>query len=1053
MNNYPYHLGGCLPINAQSYVKRQADEDIYEGIKAGNFCYVLNSRQMGKSSLRVRTIQKLRAEGVFSVNIDMTEIGTFEISPSEWYAGIIDSIVGSLKLNYIFNIDDWWETYNKLSHVKKFSKFIEDFLLNKVTEKIVIFVDEVDSILSLPFSVDDFFAVIRDFYNRRAEQPKYERITFVMMGVATPSDLILDKRRTPFNIGKAIELTGFKINEVQPLTIGLTGKVNNYKAVMSAVLDWTAGQPFLTQKVCQLILELAVDNYKNCSEADFVENIVRQKIIENWQLYDQPEHLKTISDRLLVNEQTANRLLGLYQQILNRGEIDTDGSAEQSQLQLSGLVVKRGNKLTVYNRIYQEVFNLEWVEKELGKLRPYSEAITAWFASGCEDESRLLRGKALQDAQIWVTNKSLSDKDYKFLAASQKNEFKEEKQRSQLEINKVLRQRLRIAIFSSIAMTTLTIFTGIFLIKSLISERKIQLNLLSISSEALFESDRSLDALIAEIKAGKILKKSLGVGADTKMRVIMALHQGIYLSKERNRLDGHEKTVINVTFNSAGNLIASASDDNTAKLWNTQGKLLQTFVGHDAEVRSISFHPHKALLASASHDRTIKLWSLDGKLLQTFVGHQDKVRDVSWSKDGKILASASADSRVILWSENGQLLRTLRGHRGWVESVSFSPDGQILASGGTDKTIKLWHPETGELLQTLNNDGSVKSLNFSSDGQLLASTSGKAIALWSRQGKKFELLKKIAEENNDGLIQSISFSPDSQTIASASYDNTVKLWSLDGELLKVFGGHNSPVYGVSFSPTENILASTGADETVILWNLQNRLKTLVGHNSLIYKIEFSKDGKKLYSASQDGTIKIWQTKNGKLSATIKGKLPKSSVWSSDGKMKAVADYNKVKILSDEGKLLLTLERHSAGIRDIRFSPDNRKIATASYDGTVKIWLTNGKLLHTLIHTGQVNSIDFSPDSQILVSGSTDGILRVWHFNGTLLKSLDTHQANVLSVRFSPDGQILASAASDGKIILWNLNLDNLLEQACQQVYDYLQTNPNVSQSDRLICEI
>ncbi|NES04172.1 MAG: hypothetical protein F6K22_15815 [Okeania sp. SIO2F4] len=338
MNNYPYHLGGCLPINAHGYVKRQADKDIYEGIKAGDFCYVLNSRQMGKSSLRVRTIQRLQAEGIFCATIDLTEIGTFEITSSEWYAGIIDSIVGSLQLNYIFNIDDWCEAYSQLSHIKKFSKFIGDFLLNKVAEKIIIFVDEVDSILSLPFSVDDFFAVIRDFYNRRAEEAKYERITFVMMGVATPSDLIRDKRRTPFNIGRAIELTGFKIDEVQPLTLGLIGKVNDYEAVMSAVLDWRGGQPFLTQKVCQLILELAVDHSQNYSEAAFVENLVRQKIIENWQLYDQSEHLKTISDRLIFNEQTTNRLLGLYQQILNKGEIDTDGSAEQSQLRLSGLV-------------------------------------------------------------------------------------------------------------------------------------------------------------------------------------------------------------------------------------------------------------------------------------------------------------------------------------------------------------------------------------------------------------------------------------------------------------------------------------------------------------------------------------------------------------------------------------------------------------------------------------------------------------------------------------------------------------------------------------------
>ncbi len=407
-----YIFSGSLPEDATTYVTREADTQLYEGLKAGKYCYVLNSRQTGKSSLRVRTMRRLREEGFSCVAINLALGGIQNVTPQKWYADMLDTLIEHLALDV--DLEEWWFEHKSLSSLKRFGKLIEEVLLVEVRENIVIFIDEIDSVLSLKFPTDDFFAFIRACYNQRADNPEYKRLSFCLLGVASPSELIADKKRTPFNIGQAIFLKGFQWQEVEPLKRGLQGKVGDPTAMMKEILEWTGGQPFLTQKLCQFVVEES-----DREEPRSVEEIVKARIIANWESQDEPEHLKTIRDRLLSrDQQRVGYLLELYQQIRQQREISLNDSLEQSELQLSGLVVKRQGKLLVTNPIYREVFNQKWIDEQLASLRPYSENFRAWLASECKDKSRLFVGKALSEAEEWGKNKNLSYQDREFLAAS-----------------------------------------------------------------------------------------------------------------------------------------------------------------------------------------------------------------------------------------------------------------------------------------------------------------------------------------------------------------------------------------------------------------------------------------------------------------------------------------------------------------------------------------------------------------------------------------------------------------------------------------------------------
>ena len=231
MNDYRYQVGGSLAVDALSYVARSADRQLYDRLLEGDYCYIFTSRQMGKSSLLVQTFYRLKQKGCRCAIVDLTSIGSEQITPLQWYKGLVAQIYTELGLKDILKFKNWWKEQEDFSYLQRLSRFIEELLtVHFPKEEIFIFIDEIDTVLSLDFTVDDLFALIRYCHERRTIDPNYRRITFALSGVAAPSDLIRDRQRTPFNIGRAIALDNFQIDEVRVPAVKRRGLPNRWSS-------------------------------------------------------------------------------------------------------------------------------------------------------------------------------------------------------------------------------------------------------------------------------------------------------------------------------------------------------------------------------------------------------------------------------------------------------------------------------------------------------------------------------------------------------------------------------------------------------------------------------------------------------------------------------------------------------------------------------------------------------------------------------------------------------------------------------------------------------
>jgi WD40 repeat protein len=807
----PYQVGGSLQEASSTYVPRQADRDLYLGLKSGLFCYVLNSRQMGKSSLRVRTMSRLRSDGYRCIAFEMRELCLQGVTADEFYGGFVSHLANALNLT--IDLSAWWTQHELFHPFLRLNQFVEEVLLRQVEETIVIFIDEVDTILTLEFK-DDFFAFLRSCYNKRSDKPEFQRLNFALFGVATPIDLIDDQSVTPWNIeSRSIELTGFTLEEAQPLEIGFIQWADRPTAVMAAILDWTGGQPFLTQWVCQMLyqtLNITGQSIALGLEVQTVETIVRQQIIESWMTQDRQQHFQTIRDRILNHSTFTVWALGLYQQLLNQGEMTIADGPELMQFRLSGLVYKRQNKVFIYNRIYRSIFDQTWTKQVLRQIRPYGAELSAWEA-GQRQSQYLLTTEPLQAALDWAEGLSLSQVDYQYLSASQAQQLQfaqvkthqaaEQEAQAIQRLTQVQHQTKKWTIIGfgilMIALgSTIAVYLSFRHSNQLLQDRS-ELQALEQAAARLLQSRSDatqIPDLLTAIQSATKLKQIMQtqrIAQPPTYAPIFALQEVLGRTQQHNSWNINEGTS-NIDFSADGKTIVTGDFDGTLTLWNLQGQILKSLrpqvssKNQSDPILHVDFHPSQNQVVALSLDNQVSIVeTIAGKVIHQFsppTPKREKLRRIVYSNDGKSLIGVTQRGLVLTLTFQGELLRSSqifdrKLQRDSVSFFSFATDQDAILFRNDQNQPEVRDIITGNVLKRypkikLPENSMVRHHYFHHD-QRYVSTDSNMLNIWNSSGLLISSLNP-----SQFPIQDFSYSPD-RTLMAILTGNAISLWKTD----------------------------------------------------------------------------------------------------------------------------------------------------------------------------------------------------------------------------------------------------------------------------------
>jgi len=493
-------------------------------------------------------------------------------------------------------------------------------------------------------------------------------------------------------------------------------------------------------------------------------------------------------------------------------------------------------------------------------------------------------------------------------------------------------------------------------------------------------------------------------------------------------LIGHAGMVVFAGFSPDGTRVVTASQDQTARVWNTDGSGESVALqGHTALVNSVSFSPNGIHVVTASGDKTARVWNADGSGEPVILkGHGGEVLSTSFSPDGRRVLTASRDGTARIWNADGSGQPVvLEGHAEEVRLANFSLDGKRVVTASWDMTARVWNVDGSEVSVLQGHVGGVSSANFSPDGRCVVTASADGTArVWNADGSD----EPVVLQGHERWVRSASFSPDSRRVVTASVDGTARVWNADGRGEPVvLKDHKGPIWSASFSPNGKHVVTASEDGTAQIWNADGTGASVVlqGHEGAVFSAIIDLDGKHIVTASEDGTARVWNVDGNRVAVVLDGH--EDAVYAASFSPKGVhvvtssLDGTARVWKTDGSGEPVVLGGHEGAVYVASFSPHGAHVVTASRDGTARVWKTDGSGEPVVLggHKGAVYSVSFNPDGMWVVTASHDGTARVWKADGSGEPVvLDGHEGAVYSASFNPSGTHVVTASQDGTARVW-----------------------------------